>query len=159
MAEADSDIDPFAVLSHERMIEESGQSVVNPDPFVAEASIEEELDRAKTEEVAKEAHFSAQAAKYTKKLHTRTVFDQDLVRKFSEYNRIRENRAVKSMHRLSPPDDFDIDVIDGIKFHNVVVCAACSADLTYSSRLTRDGKVYCARPGCGYPERDAEVSA
>jgi hypothetical protein len=120
--------------------------------------IEEELDRAKAEEVAKDTHFSAHAAKYKKRLPARTMFSQDLVRKFSEYNRIRENREVNPIHRLSPPEDFDIDVTDGIKFHNALVCAACGADLTYSGRLTRGGKVYCARPGCGYPARDAEVS-
>jgi len=39
-------------------------------------------------------------------------------------------------------------------------CVVCGADLSGKSQLEKDGKFYCARPGCGYPARgDAEVSA
>jgi phage/plasmid-associated DNA primase len=41
-----------------------------------------------------------------------------------------------------------------------VICAKCGADLTGYSQMTKNGKRYCAKPGCGYPSRgDAEVSA
>jgi len=39
------------------------------------------------------------------------------------------------------------------------VCAKCGADLTGHATVERGGKVYCAQPGCGYPEREkAEAS-
>ena len=33
------------------------------------------------------------------------------------------------------------------------VCAKCGADLTGHSQVETGGKVYCAKPGCGYPAR------
>lgn len=32
-------------------------------------------------------------------------------------------------------------------------CCKCGADLTGHGIVTKNGKTYCARPGCGYPER------
>jgi len=41
-----------------------------------------------------------------------------------------------------------------------IFCAACGEDLTGHSMVEKGGKVYCARPGCGYPVRgDAGVKA
>jgi hypothetical protein len=34
-----------------------------------------------------------------------------------------------------------------------VICAACGENLTDKSKITKGGKVYCPRPGCGYPAR------
>jgi hypothetical protein len=36
------------------------------------------------------------------------------------------------------------------------VCAECGADLTDHSQMTINGKLYCAKPGCGYPKRGEE---
>lgn len=33
-------------------------------------------------------------------------------------------------------------------------CAVCGADLTGKGQMERNGKYYCAQPGCGYPKRD-----
>jgi DNA repair photolyase len=42
----------------------------------------------------------------------------------------------------------------------LVCCAVCGADLAGKGQLSRDGKVYCLQPGCGYPAREKEgVSA
>jgi hypothetical protein len=38
------------------------------------------------------------------------------------------------------------------------VCTQCGADLTGHSMLEKGGKLYCAKPGCGYPAR-GEVPA
>jgi primase-polymerase (primpol)-like protein len=32
-------------------------------------------------------------------------------------------------------------------------CAVCGADLAGKGQIEKGGKLYCARPGCGYPER------
>jgi len=37
------------------------------------------------------------------------------------------------------------------------VCAVCGEDLTGHGTVERDGKLYCARPGCGYPARKETV--
>ncbi|WP_348305439.1 phage/plasmid primase, P4 family [Methanothrix sp.] len=37
------------------------------------------------------------------------------------------------------------------------VCAVCGEDLTGHGTVERNGKIYCARPGCGYPPRDETV--
>jgi len=37
------------------------------------------------------------------------------------------------------------------------VCAACGEDLTGHGTVERDGKIFCARPGCGYPPRKETV--
>jgi len=34
-----------------------------------------------------------------------------------------------------------------------ITCAICGADLTGRGKVNQDGKVYCARPGCGYALR------
>ena len=33
------------------------------------------------------------------------------------------------------------------------VCEVCGADLTSKGRVVKNGKFYCAKPGCGYPPR------
>jgi hypothetical protein len=35
-----------------------------------------------------------------------------------------------------------------------IYCATCGEDLTGKSQITKNGKVYCAKPGCGYPARE-----
>jgi hypothetical protein len=37
-------------------------------------------------------------------------------------------------------------------------CAVCGVDLEEKGRVERNGKIYCARPGCGYSERAVEVA-
>jgi hypothetical protein len=39
------------------------------------------------------------------------------------------------------------------------VCAACGEDLTGHGTVEKGGKVYCARPGCGYPPRERAEAA
>jgi hypothetical protein len=37
-----------------------------------------------------------------------------------------------------------------------LTCVVCGEDLTGKSQITKDGKAYCAQPGCGYPPRGKE---
>jgi DNA repair photolyase len=35
-----------------------------------------------------------------------------------------------------------------------LICAKCGADLTDHGQVEKNGRVYCAKPGCGYPGRE-----
>jgi phage/plasmid-associated DNA primase len=39
-----------------------------------------------------------------------------------------------------------------------VQCSVCGVNLEGKGRVERNGKIYCARPGCGYSERAVEVA-
>jgi hypothetical protein len=39
----------------------------------------------------------------------------------------------------------------GAQDKSALICVACGADLEGKGHIERDGKTYCAKPGCGYP--------
>jgi hypothetical protein len=77
------------------------------------------------------------------------------------------NNSAKSVPFTVPPDEVEGDRLGkcGMGPHPrkdapTPICAKCGDDLTGHSQFTMNGKLYCAKPGCGYPARgDAEVSA
>jgi hypothetical protein len=40
------------------------------------------------------------------------------------------------------------------EYKEPITCAVCGADLTGHGQITKGEKVYCAKPGCGYPARE-----
>jgi hypothetical protein len=41
--------------------------------------------------------------------------------------------------------------------HSESICAVCGADLAGKGQVEKNGKHFCARPGCGYPPREASA--
>jgi hypothetical protein len=124
-------------------------------------------------------------------------FGKDIVRKFVEYNNIRERRTNEPKHKLSPMDEeISFSFSQGAKSgepanlepsdgdlpqrteartqanltltnpidndskpanHSESICAVCGADLAGKGQVEKNGKHFCARPGCGYPPREASA--
>jgi hypothetical protein len=133
---------------------------------------------------------SAGSDEFADSSQVKNEFGKDIVRKFVEYNTIRERNTNEPKHRLSPLDENNILSLTGAKSGEPanlepldvgspvrtkartdanskrtepidsdskpanLVCAVCGADLTGHGTVEKSGKVYCARPGCGYPPRD-----
>jgi hypothetical protein len=60
----------------------------------------------------------------------------------AELLRVEEQANAKEEHFKTPS-----------KSKEPIICVVCGADLTGKGQLTKNGKFYCAQPGCGYPER------
>jgi len=70
--------------------------------------------------------------------------------------RAEEQRAAKEAHDRDLAEKYTRLRDDGKKSDStetVIVCAVCGANLAGKSRVERNGKTYCAMPGCGYPAR------
>ena len=141
---------------------------------------------------------SSSSLRFAGSSQVKNDFGKDIVRKFVEYNNIRERSVNNPKHKLSPMDEeisssfsqgakssepANLEPIDGDlpqrtetrtqanltltnpndndskpANHSESVCAVCGADLAGKGQVVeKNGKHFCARPGCGYPTREASA--